>query len=118
MVVKSLIGANHRLDILSGAICELLLLLVNIVYLLVKVSNTQYILSQWFTVLHSVVIVIVVVVKTLIFSVFRPCEQRRPINGKMKCFHYRTKTITVTTECNTVNHYDKIFCVFESLTNK
>ena len=43
MVVTSLIGANHRLDILSGAICELLL--VNIVYLLVKLSNTQYILS-------------------------------------------------------------------------
>ena len=34
MIVTSLIGANHRLDILSGAICELLL--VNIVYLLVK----------------------------------------------------------------------------------
>ena len=68
MVVTSLIGANHRLDILSGAICELLL--VNIVYLLVKVSNTQYILSQWFTVLHSVVVVIVVVVKTLIFFRF------------------------------------------------
>ena len=68
MVVTSLIGANHRLDILSGAICELLL--VNIVYLLVKVSNTQYILSQWFTVLHSVVIVIVVVVKTLNFFRF------------------------------------------------
>ena len=65
----SLIGANHRLDILSGAICELLL--VNIVYLLglVKVLNTQYILSQWFTVFHLVVIVIVVVVKT--FNFFR-----------------------------------------------
>jgi len=37
------IGANHRLDILSGAICQILL--VNIVYLLVKLSNTQYILS-------------------------------------------------------------------------
>jgi len=86
MVVTSLIGANHILDILSGAICELLL--VNIVYLLVKVSNTQYILSQWFTVLHSIVIVIVLVVKTFIFSVFRPREQRRPINGKIKCFHY------------------------------
>jgi len=67
MVVTSLIGANHRLDILSGAICELLL--VNVVYLLVKVLNTQYILLQWFTVLHSVVIVIVVVVKT--FNFFR-----------------------------------------------
>jgi len=66
MVVTSLIGANHRLDILSGTICELLL--VNVVYLVVKVSNTQYILSQWFTVLHSVVIVIVVAVKT--FSLF------------------------------------------------
>ena len=34
---------RDRLDILSGANCEILL--VNIVYLLVKVSNTQYILS-------------------------------------------------------------------------
>ena len=41
--ISMVIGANHRLDILSGAIRQILL--VNIVYLLVKVSNTQYILS-------------------------------------------------------------------------
>jgi len=41
--ISMVIGANHRLDILSGAICQILL--VNIVYLLVKLSNTQYILS-------------------------------------------------------------------------
>ena len=45
-------------------------------------------------------------------------EQHRPENGKMKCFHYYCTTITITTERNTVNHYDKIYCVFETLTNK
>ena len=35
--------------------------------------------------LRSVVIVIVVVVKTFHFSVFRPREAARPENGKMKC---------------------------------
>ena len=43
-------------------------------------------------------------------------EQRRPENGKMKCF--TTTTIIITTERNTVNHYDKIYGVFETLTNK
>ena len=31
---------------------------------------------------------------------------------------FTTTTITITTECNTVNHYDKIYYVFETLTNK
>ena len=47
-------------------------MLVNIVYLLVKISNTPYTLSYWFNVLRSVVIIIVVVIKTFHFSVFRP----------------------------------------------
>jgi len=65
-------------------------------------------------------IVIVVVVKTFHFSVFRPREQRRPENGKMKCFQslLQSTAITITTELKTVNHYDKIYCVFETLTNK
>ena len=43
-------------------------------------------------------------------------EQRRSENGKMKVF--TTTTIIITTERNTVNHYDKIYGVFETLTNK
>ena len=43
-------------------------------------------------------------------------EQRRPENGKMKCFYYYNYIIT--TERNTVNHYDKIYGVFKTLTNK
>jgi len=43
-------------------------------------------------------------------------EHRRPENGKMKCFYYTT--IIITTERNTVNHYDKIYGVFETLTDK
>jgi len=35
-----------------------------------------------------VVLVIVVVVKTFHFSVFRPREAAQPENGKMKCFQY------------------------------
>jgi len=31
---------------------------------------------------------------------------------------FTTTIITITTERNTVNHYDKIYCVFEILTNK
>ena len=41
-------------------------------------------------------------------------EQRRPDNGKMKCSS--TTTIIILTERNTVNHYDKIYGVFETLT--
>ena len=37
--------------------------------------------------------------------------------GKRKKLNVIT-TITITTECNTVNHYDKIYCVFKSLTYK
>ena len=38
---------------------------------------------------------------------------------KMICFQlFTTMAITNTTERNTVNHYDKIYCVFETLTNK
>jgi len=38
---------------------------------------------------------------------------------KRKNFNvFTTTTITITTECNTVNHCDKIYCVFETLTNK
>ena len=47
---------------------------------------------------------------------FAGVEQRRPENGKMKCF--TTTTIIITTERNIVNHYDKIYGVFETLTNK
>jgi len=43
LFISMVIGANYMLGILSGAICQILL--VNIVYLLVKLSNTQYILS-------------------------------------------------------------------------
>ena len=39
-------------------------------------------------------------------------EKRKKINV------FTTTTITITTECNTVNHCDKIYCVFETLTNK
>ena len=31
---------------------------------------------------------------------------------------FTTTTIIITTERNTVNHYDKIYGVFETLTNK
>ena len=43
-------------------------------------------------------------------------EQRLPENGKWNVF--TTTTIIITTERNTVNHYDKIYGVFETLTNK
>jgi len=43
-------------------------------------------------------------------------EQRRPENGKWNVF--TTTTTIITTERNTVNHYDKIYGVFETLTNK
>ena len=44
-------------------------------------------------------------------------EQRRPENGK-KWNVFTTTTIIITTERNTVNHYNKIYSVFETLTNK
>ena len=43
-------------------------------------------------------------------------EQRRSEIGKWNVFN--TTTIIITTERNTVNHYDKIYGVFETLTNK
>jgi len=41
-------------------------------------------------------------------------EHRRPENGNV----FTTATIIITTEHNTVNHYDKIYGVFKTLTNK
>jgi len=39
--------------------------------------------------------------------------------GKPKKLNvFTTTTITITTECNTVNYCDKIYCVFKTLTNK
>ena len=50
---------------------------------------------------------LVVVVKTFHFP-FSGCVRQR---GRK---NFTTTTITITTERNTVNHYDKIYCVFET----
>ena len=48
-------------------------------------------------------------------------DGRQPthVNGqKTEKWNVTTTTIIITTERNTVNHYNKIYSVFETLTNK